>query len=115
MSQLIIDLTIGKQLACANEDNARMLLQMLYDMMPEHERIITTAYHQNDLKTLAFEVHKLHGGVSYCGVPRLKRRIAELEATLKRNDPFEKAYQDAIKEIAAFKEEFPKFKATQSA
>jgi two-component system sensor histidine kinase BarA len=106
---LIIDLELGKKLACANEENARMLLKMLYDMIPEHEEIILKSYQDKDMETLLFEVHKLHGGVSYCGTPRLKKTASELELALKHEEPWENLYHELVQEIEAFKKEYIKF------
>ena len=40
----------------------------------------------DDASELKKNVHKLHGAVRYCGVPRLARAIEKLESALKQND-----------------------------
>ena len=42
-------------------------------------------YHQEKHQELKQQIHKLHGALCYCGVPRLKAIVMHLESKLKNN------------------------------
>ncbi len=75
-------------LSLANANNrfelAAELLDLLIASLPEDQKSINDM--AGDHKALKKAVHKLHGAVRYCGVPRLNRAIEKLESALKQND-----------------------------
>jgi len=81
----IIDMELGAKLIGSNKEAAEEVLTLLIKILPgEIANINQFAADKNHDKLLA-SVHKLHGGVSYCGTPRLKKLLASLELTLKQN------------------------------
>ena len=77
-----------KELALRNANHrpelASELLTILMQSLPEdHQAILASS---NDNQELRKTVHKLHGAVRYCGVPRLGRAIEKLESALKQGD-----------------------------
>lgn len=80
----IFDLSLS--LANANQrfELAAELLDLLIAGLPEDQKAINEA--ATDYPTLKRAVHKLHGAVRYCGVPRLTRAIEKLETALKQED-----------------------------
>ncbi|MFT6835812.1 MAG: two-component system sensor histidine kinase BarA [Francisellaceae bacterium] len=106
-----IDLPLGIKLANGSEDMAREMLQLLMDDLPDVMNRLSTTYEGDDLDSLQSEVHKLHGGCCYCGVPILKNSAHELEANLKNGlekQKLRKNYNNLINHIkntlAAYKE-----------
>ncbi len=80
----IFDLDLA--LANANQrfDLAAELLDLLIAGLPNDQQGINDA--ASDQVALKKAVHKLHGAVRYCGVPRLTRAIEKLETALKERD-----------------------------
>lgn len=79
----VIDLELGLSLANNSPDLAENLLKMLVNDLPATQKNLMALYEQQDHENLRKEVHKLHGGCCYCGVPRLKAAAAALETALK--------------------------------
>jgi len=79
-----IDWELGIKLANNNRGLAEEMLQLLLKNL-EHEFLeIKEAKNSDDYPLLLQRLHKLHGAVSYCGVPKLKNAIAVFETALKR-------------------------------
>lgn len=82
----IIDIELGKKLANNNRDLAEEMLSLLVKSLPiELSDIMRFKTHQ-DYVILQKAVHKLHGAVCYCGVPRLKNAVVAIEIALKQNE-----------------------------
>ncbi|MCW5588082.1 MAG: response regulator [Legionellales bacterium] len=105
-----IDLKLGAQLTGGNEAIAKDMLKMFVDSLPETEDNLKKSYETEDWDQLQFDVHKLHGGACYCGVPRLKDIARKLEDSLKSRDFEEIAqgYEDLIAEIQNVQLEYRK-------
>ncbi|MBT4161830.1 MAG: hypothetical protein HOE54_11030 [Gammaproteobacteria bacterium] len=77
-----------KELALRNANHrpelAAELMGILVTSLPEDQQSINDSTH--DFSELKQAVHKLHGAVRYCGVPRLGRAIEKLESALKQAD-----------------------------
>jgi two-component system sensor histidine kinase BarA len=58
---------------------------MLIKSLPTDIKNIKELYVTKKYPELLKQVHKLHGALCYCGLPRLKRLIACLETDLKNN------------------------------
>ncbi|MBO6556695.1 MAG: response regulator [Pseudomonadales bacterium] len=80
----IFDLDLS--LANANQriELAAELLDLLIAGLPEDQKGVNDV--AGDYTALRKNVHKLHGAVRYCGVPRLNRAIEKLETALKQDD-----------------------------
>ena len=78
----MFDLELSLINANQRPELAAELLGMLIKSLPEDQKAINAS--QTDLTTLKSAVHKLHGAVRYCGVPRLTRAIEKLESALKQ-------------------------------
>ncbi len=80
----VFDLALS--LANANQrfELAAELLNLLLAGLPEDQKAINDV--SADYPALKKAVHKLHGAVHYCGVPRLTRAIEKLETALKQDD-----------------------------
>jgi two-component system aerobic respiration control sensor histidine kinase ArcB len=97
-----IDLKLGTQLMNGNEEMARETLKMLVDSLPETMENLKELYEIEDWDQVQFETHKLNGGASYCGVPRLQIIAKQLEGALISKDVTQitMRYQDLIVEIS---------------
>ena len=79
-----IDWELGIKLANNNRGLAEEMLQLLLKNLKHEFLEIKEAKDSNDYALLLQRLHKLHGAVSYCGVPKLKIAIATFETALKR-------------------------------
>jgi two-component system sensor histidine kinase BarA len=68
----------GNDEVLANDMRA-MLIKNLAEDMPK----IKQWHQQKNYAELSKTVHKLHGGASYCGVPRIRALLARIDADLK--------------------------------
>ncbi len=55
-----------------NEKAAREIITMFLHELPNLHRSVNQAYKSNDAKKLYEDLHRLHGGCCYVGVPDLK-------------------------------------------
>lgn len=108
----IIDWNIALQQANQKQDLAKKMLMMLIECLPEHQTKINTAFDTKDYNALYEEAHKLHGALCYCGTPRLKRAIKELELALQDKKPkkINTLYKQANKEIDVLMKTYQKIK-----
>jgi two-component system sensor histidine kinase BarA len=81
----IIDWEMGTRLAGNNREVAQELLAFLSKTLPDEMASIKQAFIDRQYRELLQRIHKLHGGVSYCGLPRLKTLLATIESDLKKN------------------------------
>ena len=84
MDMKIIDWELALKVAGNNRELANDLLALLIKNLPTDILAIQQAHADDKQSDLLQRVHKLHGGVSYCGLPRLKKLLANLEADLKK-------------------------------
>jgi two-component system, NarL family, sensor histidine kinase BarA len=80
--EAMIDWELGIKLAGNKPDLARDILCILSKTLREDLQEILAA--QDDPALLLQRIHKLHGAVSYCGIPRLKALLADIECDLKK-------------------------------
>jgi two-component system sensor histidine kinase BarA len=81
----IIDWDLGTRLAGNNRQFAEEMLNLLTQTLPTELTQIKQAHLSRDYLLLQRLVHKLHGAICYCGVPRLKQAAVKLETALKTN------------------------------
>jgi two-component system, NarL family, sensor histidine kinase BarA len=91
-----IDWEMGLKLAGNKPQLAKDILSVLLETLSDDLQDIVKS--KNDPNILLQRVHKLHGAISYCGLPRLKKLLAEFEQALK-NEHFSNldAYLETLK------------------
>lgn len=80
----IIDWDEALRLANNNHKLAKEMLQLLTERLPDDRDDILTAFKQQDLPRTKQLSHKLRGALCYCGVPRLRGVVEELDNELKK-------------------------------
>ncbi|WP_192484144.1 MULTISPECIES: ATP-binding protein [Cysteiniphilum] len=85
-SKKYIDIELASGLAGGNIAFAKEMLAAFMNSLSDAVEEIVTAYENSEGKRLRDLVHKLHGGASYCGVPVLKNKLANLEKALQHNN-----------------------------
>lgn len=85
----VIDMDLSMKLADNKSQLAEEMLGLLLKTLPDDFAEIKKHYNNAYYSELLQHVHKLHGAVCYCGVPRLKDAIARLETALKKNNELE--------------------------
>lgn len=63
---------------------AKDMLSMLIDSLPETAATISSCFKKQNMDELEEVVHRLHGGASYCGVPKLKAASEKLDELLRK-------------------------------
>jgi two-component system sensor histidine kinase BarA len=83
------------------------LQRMLLAELPDHRRRIGEAWRAGELPQLADAVHKLHGGVSVCGLADLRARCRTLEDAARAGDRalLPGAVDDLLDALAALESE----------
>ena len=82
----IIDWELGIKLAGNKKEIAIDIIKMLAKSLPRELATMQKALEMTDYPTLFKLVHKLHGAICYCGVPRLKTIVIELDTVLKQKE-----------------------------
>jgi len=80
----LINWTDCVRLAGGRPDIAKEMLSAFIDELPDFQNVIADVWEQGDLSTLGQQVHKLHGGCCYTGVPSLKQAATYLEEALQQ-------------------------------
>jgi two-component system sensor histidine kinase BarA len=78
-----IDRQLGLRLAGNKQDLANEIMAVLIKSLPHDIEAIINAKQEPDV--LLQRVHKLHGAISYTGLPRIKKLLSELEHSLKNH------------------------------
>lgn len=76
---MIIDWEKAIKIAGNKEALAKNMLNALIKSLKDAQSKINKAYTLSDLTSLRDEVHRLHGGCCYSGVPLLKNAVAQME------------------------------------
>lgn len=77
-----LDWNLSIKLSAGNKSLAKDLLVMLLKSLPGEKEKINVAYKEKDFEKLRDLVHKLHGACCFCGVPKLKSILKNLEYQL---------------------------------
>lgn len=85
-ASLVIDWELGLKLANNKRELAEDMLALLVKTLPDEVTHMKKLFAENNFTVLGQRVHKLHGAVCYCGVPRLRRAMAALETALKQQN-----------------------------
>lgn len=104
----IIDLELGASITGANLEQAKEALTMFIKALPETKKKIDQTYHAKDMDELFKAVHKMHGSLSYCGAPKLKNTVMNLEIALKTQNlkHIDALYLDLCTDIEVFVEAY---------
>lgn len=81
----VIDWDQAIRLAGNKKELAADILDLLMKGLPTEITSIHKAYQAQNPVELLKKVHKLHGALCYCGLPRVKIVIERLETDLKNN------------------------------
>ena len=81
----VINWKLAIKIAGNKRDIAEEILTLLIKNLPTDLSAINQSYLDRDYRELTAELHKLHGALCYCGLPRLKKVVASLEDDLKNN------------------------------
>ncbi len=103
MQTQIIDLQLGATLVGKDTTFAREMIQTLVDGFPLELQKLEAAYAKQDWATIKDVVHRVKGGVSYCGAPRLQKISTTLLDYLHSDETAnrEQLYQEFLNEIYA--------------
>jgi two-component system sensor histidine kinase BarA len=80
-----IDWESALKLSGNNRMLAEDMVSQLLKNLPDDIDSIKQLYRIADYQTMRDRIHKLRGGVSYCGMPRLKIVLTSLETDLKNH------------------------------
>jgi len=106
-----VDLQTSLKLSNYNNNLAKDMLSMLFDMLQDCQQTIPELAKTGDMEVLAQIIHKIHGGSCYCGVPRLQQSSHRIDRLLDQSK-FEEALKllpdmlDAIKELLEWNSEY---------
>ena len=77
-----IDLNDGANYAGGSIQAAKDILKMLNESLPDEIKKLKQAMHDFNYSEMHRTVHKLYGGLCYCGTPRLRELARQLEQAL---------------------------------
>lgn len=107
----VIDLQLGAGLISGTDEKAMQMIKRLVAMLPADLANIKTAFTENNDKKLGELVHYIKGGIGYCGTPRLKDSVDELDRLIKTQAEkhlIQNAYKQLCQEILAVISEYDK-------
>jgi two-component system, NarL family, sensor histidine kinase BarA len=81
----VIDWEQSIKLAGNKRELANDILVLLIKDLPDDTSAINASYKAQNYQEMLRQVHKLHGALCYCGLPRLKTVVSRLETELKNN------------------------------
>ncbi len=81
----IFDLELSHKLAGQKHHLMLDLFNLLIKTLPKDSNTINKLYNEKNYSALQQHIHRLHGALCYCGVPRLKALIEHVELQLKNN------------------------------
>lgn len=109
LEKKVIDLVQGAHLMGGDEKLAKEAILMLVESFPDDLAKLEKAYLGSDWVVVEMIVHKLRGGTSYCGTPRLKEACTLLDDYLqsgkKEKKQIESMYQILLQEVEAIKQQ----------
>lgn len=104
----IIDLELGAKLVGKDAAFAKSMIATLVETFPDEIKAIKTAYKQQNWDKVYDVAHRVNGGVSYCGTPRLQKAASTLQTYLNsgKTKDREMLYQKFLDEIDAVKDAY---------
>lgn len=82
---LTIDLNEGINIGGGDIIFAKKMLAMFVENLPGDLSQIESAHNKKDFATLDKLIHKIYGGLCYCGIPKLRNLVGLLQIALKEN------------------------------
>ena len=106
-SDRIFDYQRSLALAAGNQSLLRQILDILQRDIPDHQRELNEASQAKDRDRLGAIAHKLHGVTCYASLPRLRRKVVELQKRLSREEslPPNDAIAEIIEELSEINQE----------
>lgn len=105
--QTIIDWPCSVRMHEGDPEITKEILDMINEEITQSEKIIDTAYEQQNIKRIRDELHKMRGGVCYLRLPQLERALKDFHLTVKENpivpEDMMHEYQNLKRSIKAFK------------
>ncbi len=100
-----IDLKLGAKRINKDEAAAKEMLILLAKNIDHDMTKVTNAYQARDFDKMHDAVHKILGGLSYCGAPSLEKACLEFQSSIKNNDftKTELCYQKVLSEVEILK------------
>lgn len=97
-----IDLALGAELIAAGPEIAITMIKKMVKQFAEEKEQLDVAYQNKDWVTLQKMVHKLRGGMAYCGTPRLQQAAEYLENCLRAGEQawVGRVYEQFLQEMA---------------
>jgi HPt (histidine-containing phosphotransfer) domain-containing protein len=92
----IIDLVFGAKIMDTNKTAAKKMITIMLKSAETEMKELAAAHKTKNWKMVYEYIHKLHGGVSYFGTPRLQKACEYLEEYLKLKSPPSKELAEAL-------------------
>lgn len=80
----VIDWELALKLAGNNRELAVDMLKLFVKALPDEMNAIIQANSVHNTSELLIHLHKLRGGLSYCGLPRLRKTLVAYENEAKK-------------------------------
>jgi two-component system sensor histidine kinase BarA len=81
----IIDWELAIKLAGNKREVAEEILGMLLKTLHADISAIQHSFQQQKYHEMGKQLHKLHGALCYCGLPRIKNLVAQMEVNIKND------------------------------
>ena len=106
-SDLLFDYQRSLALAAGNRSLLRQILEILQRDIPDHQQELKQACAARDRERLGAIAHKLHGVTCYASLPRLRRKVVDLQKRLSREEslPPDEDVEAMIEELGAIQSE----------
>lgn len=103
-----IDLKLGAKRIHQNEQSAKEMLRLLLKNIDSDVAQMTAAYSEKNWEALRASLHKILGGLSYCGAPDLEQACLQLQTNIKNNnfDNVESLFKKLAQEVENLKTSF---------
>jgi two-component system sensor histidine kinase/response regulator len=82
----ILDPSLGVELSFGDRETWCVILDMLYDALPEYEADLKAAIASGEMDKLVQTAHKLSGASSYCGTRALNHQAKQVEHLARKAD-----------------------------
>ena len=86
LQQAVIDIDDGAQLAGGDREHAKEMIKILVSKLPAELEQIQSLLAESNFDVMYELVHKLYGGLCYCGVPQLRSVTKQLKDALHVKD-----------------------------
>lgn len=81
----VIDWDLAMKHAGNKREIAEEILALFMHNLPKDMTAINQSCQDENYQEMRKQLHKLHGALCYCGLPRLKTLVMEMELDLKNN------------------------------